>query len=67
MRKLVYAFYDPDFHFAKFLKRHPNCREQLIDLLMGNVYRKPVDELIAALDDWVHLPKLEAASPAPTA
>ncbi len=57
MRKLVYAFYDPDFHFTTFLKRHPNCRGQLIDLLMGNVYRKPVGELIEALDEWVKPPE----------
>ncbi len=57
LRKLVYAFYDPDFHFAKFLQQHPDCRGQLIDLLMGNVFRKPVDELMAALDQWVTLPE----------
>ena len=56
LRKLVYAFYDPDFHFATFLKSHPNCRGQLIDLLMGNVFRKPVDELMEALDESVKLP-----------
>jgi flavin-dependent dehydrogenase len=57
LRKLVYAFYDPDFHFAKFLKRYPHCRGQLIDLLMGNVFRKPVDELIQALDESVPTPE----------
>ncbi len=56
MRKLVYAFYDRDFHFASFLKEHPQCRSQLIDLLMGNVFRKPVDELLQALDEAVELP-----------
>jgi flavin-dependent dehydrogenase len=57
LRKLVYAFYDPDFHFAKFLERYPHCRSQLIDLLMGNVFRKPVDELIQALDESVPTPE----------
>ncbi len=53
MRKLVYAFYDPGFHFASFLKQRPECRSQLIDLLMGNVFSKPVDELMAGLDEAV--------------
>lgn len=65
LRKLVYAFYDPQFHFASFLKQYPNCRSQLIDLLMGNVFRKPVDELIAALDASLNLPEPVAASTAP--
>lgn len=56
LRKLVYAFYDPDFHFASFLKQYPHCRSQLIDLLMGNVFRKPIDDLIAALDESLNLP-----------
>jgi flavin-dependent dehydrogenase len=51
LRKLVYAFYDREFHFGRFLRRHPDCREQLIDLLMGNVFRKPVGRLLQALDE----------------
>lgn len=51
LRKLVYAFYDRDFHFGRFLRRHPDCREQLIDLLMGNVFRKPMGRLLRALDE----------------
>ena len=64
MRKLVYAFYDRGFHFASFLKEHPHCRPQLIDLLMGNVFRKDVGELLAALDQEVHLPD-SVGSPTP--
>ncbi|MEM7481227.1 MAG: tryptophan 7-halogenase [Acidobacteriota bacterium] len=50
IRRLVYAFYDKGFSFARFLKRFPDCREPVVDLLVGNVYRKPVDHLITALD-----------------
>lgn len=50
MAKLVLAFYSPDFSFGNFLKEYPDCRGQLVDLLMGNVFRRPVDELLAALD-----------------
>ena len=51
LRKLVYAFYDEGFHFGRFLRRYPDCREPLIDLLMGNVFRKPVAHLLQALDE----------------
>lgn len=51
MSQLVFAFYTPDFSFSKFLKRHPDCHGQLVDLLMGNVFRRPVDRLITALGE----------------
>jgi len=50
MRKLVYAFYDPNFSFATFLGRNPDCKGQLVDLLMGHVFTRPVDKLLAGLD-----------------
>lgn len=49
MRQLVYAFYDPRFSFARFLKRHPDCRGELVDMLVGNVYRKPLERIRTAL------------------
>ena len=51
MRQLVYAFYDPEFSFARFLKRNPDCRGELVDLLVGNVYRKPLDRIRKALTE----------------
>ncbi len=63
VRKLVYAFYDPDFHFATFLQRHPSCRGPLIDLLMGNVFRRPMAELMEALDRSVKLPEPAHTAP----
>jgi flavin-dependent dehydrogenase len=53
LRKLVYAYYDPSFSFGDFLRRYPHCREQLVSMLVGNVYRDPIDELLAALDETV--------------
>ena len=49
MAQLVYAFYSPEFSFADFLRAHPDCRGELVDLLMGNVFRRPVDRLLTAL------------------
>ena len=51
LRKLVYAFYDPSFSFADFLRRYPHCRRQLVSMLVGNIYRDPIDEILAALDE----------------
>lgn len=59
LRKLVYAFYDPDFSIARFLKRFPEQQENLVHLLIGNVYRHPVDGLLRAMDEYRELPKYE--------
>lgn len=56
MRKLVYAFYEPDFSFAKFLAQHPGCRNDLIHLLVGNVFR-PTNGLFGSMGQMVRLPE----------
>ena len=50
IRKLIYAFYDPEFSFARFLERHPGCRDEIVHLLTGNVYRVPSEGLPERLD-----------------
>jgi hypothetical protein len=50
IRRLVYAFYAPDFSFKKFLGKYPDCRDMITHLLTGNVYRVPVDPLLQALE-----------------
>ena len=56
-RRLVYAYYDKDFHFAKFLRSHPECRQPLVDLLVGNVFRRPIDGLFEAMATMCDLPQ----------
>jgi flavin-dependent dehydrogenase len=56
MRKLVYAFYEKGFSFAKFLARFPDHRIDLIHLLVGNVFR-PSDELFDAMGQMARLPE----------
>ncbi len=51
IRKLVYAFYDPGFSFSRFLKRHPDCREQVVHLLTGNVYRRDINGLSRRIEE----------------
>jgi flavin-dependent dehydrogenase len=61
LRQLVYAFYNPNFSFGAFLKRNPDCSGELVDLLMGNVYRRPVDRLLTALAEFQNEPAPEVA------
>jgi flavin-dependent dehydrogenase len=56
MRKLVYAFYEPEFSFAKFLARFPGCRIDLIHLLVGNVFR-PSNGLFGSMGQMARLPE----------
>ena len=56
LRRLVYAFYDPKFSFARFLKKYPQHREDLVHLLIGNVYRRPCDRLLEDLNATLDLP-----------
>jgi flavin-dependent dehydrogenase len=39
VRRLIYAFYDPNFSFREFLDRHPEHRRSLIDCLVGDVVK----------------------------
>jgi len=52
IRRLVYAFYDPEFSFRGFLDRYPEHRGGVVDLLTGNVFRKPYAATLAALDEY---------------
>jgi flavin-dependent dehydrogenase len=38
IRKLVYAFYTPNFSFGKFLRQYPGFKGDITDLLIGNVF-----------------------------
>jgi len=55
----VYAYYDADFSIAQFLKQYPEQQEGLVHLLIGNVYRKNIDGLLRAMDEYRELPKYE--------
>lgn len=57
IRKLVYAFYDREFSFGEFLAAHPDCREPIVHLLVGNVFRENVDRLFGPLSEACDLPE----------
>ena len=50
-RKLVFAFYNPDFSIGRFLKMHPQFRSNITDILIGDVYRQEVGEVFEVMGD----------------
>ncbi len=59
MRRIVYAFYDPNFNFGKVIRNHPDLRGRLTDLLIGDVFNpeKDFDALFAAINEFTELPE----------
>ena len=56
MRKLVYTFYNDGFSFAQFLRKHPEQRVNIINLLIGDVFREGVDEVYGPLSEFAEIP-----------
>ncbi len=56
MRKLVYAFYNEGFSFSQFLKKYPEHRVNVIELLIGNVFREGVDEVYGPMSEFAEIP-----------
>ncbi|MFZ9936146.1 MAG: NAD(P)/FAD-dependent oxidoreductase [Luteolibacter sp.] len=57
MRKVVYAFYDKDFSFAKLIRKYPELRSNLTDVLIGNVEGKDYSVLARAMADFAEIPE----------
>jgi flavin-dependent dehydrogenase len=56
MRKLVYAFYNPDFSFKKLIDKHPDAAGLITDCLSGDV-NKDFSELWQWVEEFVPLPE----------
>ena len=56
IRKLVYAFYTKDFSFGRFTREHPQTKKNLVDLLIGNVFRPGINEIFDPMSKSVPLP-----------
>ncbi|NOS72161.1 MAG: FAD-dependent oxidoreductase [Verrucomicrobia bacterium] len=56
MRKLVYAFYDPDFSFKKVIDKYPEAAGEITDCLSGDV-NKDFGPLWAKIREFVPLPE----------
>jgi flavin-dependent dehydrogenase len=55
MRKLVYAFYNPDFSFKDLTEKHPDLAGDVTDCLSGDV-NKDFSRLWDAIRDFAPLP-----------
>ena len=55
MRKLVYAFYAPDFSFKKVIDKYPAMADDITDCLSGDV-NKDFSRLWKAVGEFVPLP-----------
>jgi flavin-dependent dehydrogenase len=69
IRKLVYAFYTKEFSFGRFVKTYPQHKNDIIDLLVGDVFRPEVGGVfepmksMAPIPDAIPLEKPKAATP----
>ncbi len=61
-RQLIYAFYTPDFNFARFLKRFPQHRLAVVDILIGDVFDRDFSALFEDLQTMIS--SLRPAQPA---
>ena len=52
-RKLVYAFYNKEFSFARFLKKYPQCKQGVTDILSGNVFKPSVQEIFGPMNEML--------------
>lgn len=56
MRKLVYAFYDPNFSFKKLIDKYPDAAGEITDCLSGDV-NKDFSQLWKWISEFVPLPE----------
>ncbi len=50
MRRLVCEFYN-GFSFGKFVRKHPDMKDLLTDVLIGDVFKEEVDQLWPLMDE----------------
>lgn len=55
MRKLVYAFYDPNFSFRELTDKHPDLAGDVTDCLSGDV-DKDFTKLFKAIEEFAEVP-----------
>jgi flavin-dependent dehydrogenase len=60
MRRLIYAFYDPEFSIGQLIRDRPELRGDLTDILVGNVDRD-FAALMGALEERTAAPQSLAA------
>jgi flavin-dependent dehydrogenase len=68
IRKLVFAFYTKGFSFGQFMRHHPEFKKNLVDLLIGDVFRPEVNAIFHTMGKMIPLPDpITVESPAQAA
>ncbi len=62
MRSLVMAFYD-GLNFGKLVRKHPEKKNLITDILIGNIFEERVDELWPLIDELRKEAEEEAMQP----
>lgn len=57
VRKMVYAFYSPDFSFGKFIRAHPEFKNNVTEVLIGDVFRPEVHKLFEPMGQYFPVPE----------
>ena len=60
MKRLVYAFYE-GFSFGAFIRKHPDFKRHIIDLLTGDLFKDSVDEVWGPMEAMQRAMKQELA------
>lgn len=57
IRKLVYAFYTPDFSFGRFIKAYPHHQDDVTAVLVGEVFRPGVGDVFKPMSTMAPIPE----------
>ena len=52
----MYAFYSPGFSFGKFVRVHPERKDNVTEVLIGDVFRPEVHELFKPMSTLCEQP-----------
>ncbi|MBI4717592.1 MAG: tryptophan 7-halogenase [Planctomycetes bacterium] len=57
VRQLVYAFYDKRFSFGEFIREYPQFHNDVVRVLIGDVFNSEVDEMFRVLGRVIDMPE----------
>jgi hypothetical protein len=57
VRKLVYAFYTKDFSFGRFVKMFPEKKDDVVAILVGDVFRPEVHGVFEPMKTMAPIPE----------
>ncbi len=52
-KNLILAFYKPDFSFGQFLMEYPQYKNNVVDILIGDVFKPEVEEMFAGMEEYL--------------